>query len=61
MYENLKDRFSDISQKIQAACLKAQRSRKDVKLIAVSKLQSIEVIKEAYLLGIKNFGENYAQ
>ena len=61
MYENLKDRFSDISQKIQAACLKAQRSKKDVKLIAVSKLQSIEVIKEAYLLGIKNFGENYAQ
>ena len=61
MYENLKDRFSDISQKIQAACLKAHRSKKDVKLIAVSKLQSIEVIKEAYLLGIKNFGENYAQ
>ena len=61
MYENLKDRFSDISQKIHAACLKAQRSKKDVKLIAVSKLQSIEVIKEAYLLGIKNFGENYAQ
>ena len=61
MHENLKDRFADISQKIQAACHKAQRSEKDVQLIAVSKLQSIEVIKEAYILGINHFGENYAQ
>ena len=37
MHENLKDRFADISQKIQAACHKAERSEKDVQLIAVSK------------------------
>ena len=61
MHKDLKDRFTDISQKIQAACLEAKRSEKDVKLIAVSKLQSIEVIKEAYSLGINHFGENYAQ
>ena len=61
MHENLKDRFTDISQKIQAACHKAERAEKDVQLIAVSKLQSIEVIKEAYSLGINHFGENYAQ
>ena len=59
--KNLKDRFADISQKIQAACHKAERAEKDVQLIAVSKLQSIEVIKEAYSLGINHFGENYAQ
>ena len=41
--------------------MEAKRSEKDVKLIAVSKLQSIEVIKEAYSLGINHFGENYAQ
>ena len=61
MHKNLKDRFTNISQKIQAACLKAQKSEKDVKLIAVSKLQSIETINEAYSLGINHFGENYAQ
>ena len=33
----------------------------EVKLVAVSKLQSVDVIKEAYALGINNFGENYAQ
>ena len=46
MHKNLKDRFADISQKIQAACHKAKRSEKDVQLIAVSKLQSIQVIKK---------------
>ena len=61
MHKDLKDRLTNIYQKIQAACLEAQRSEKDVKLIAVSKLQSIEVIKEAYSLGINHFGENYAQ
>ena len=61
MHENITDRFMNISDKIQAACLQAQRSQDDVRLVAVSKLQSIEVIKDAYALGIKNFGENYAQ
>ena len=61
MHENLKDRFADISQKIQVACHKAKRSEKDVQLIAVSKLQSIQVIKEAYSLGINHFGENSRQ
>jgi len=61
MHESITDRFMNISDKIQAACLQAQRSRDEVKLVAVSKLQSIEVIKDAYALGITNFGENYAQ
>ena len=61
MHEKLKDRFVDISQKIQAACHQAKRSKKDVQLIAVSKLQSIEVIKDAYSLGINHFGENSSQ
>jgi len=61
MHETIADRFTNIFDKIQAACLQAQRSQDDVKIVAVSKLQSIEVIKDAYALGIKNFGENYAQ
>ena len=46
MHENITDRFMNISDKIQAACLQAQRSQDDVRLVAVSKLQSIEVIKD---------------
>ena len=61
MHQDIADRLIDISSKIQAACLQAQRSVDKVKLVAVSKLQSVDVIKEAYALGINNFGENYAQ
>ena len=61
MHQDIADRLIDISSKIQAACLQAQRSVDEVKLVAVSKLQSVDVIKEAYALGINNFGENYAQ
>ena len=32
-----------------------------VSLIAVSKLQSVDLIKEAYCLGHRDFGENYVQ
>ncbi len=61
MYKSIKDNFEKISSKIKKACLKASRSENDVKLIAVSKLQSIEVINNAYKIGIKDFAENYAQ
>ena len=61
MHNNIRANFLNISKKIQSACHQAQRSPEDVKLVAVSKLQSIEVIKEAYEYGINNFGENYAQ
>ena len=61
MHQDIANRLIDISSKIQAACLQAQRSVDKVKLVAVSKLQSVDVIKEAYALGINNFGENYAQ
>ena len=61
MHKNIADRLRDISTRIQKACHQAQRSEDEVRLVAVSKLQSVDVIKEAYALGINNFGENYAQ
>ena len=61
MYEGIVDRFLDISRKIKAACEQAQRSDDEIRLVAVSKLQPIDVINDAYALGINNFGENYAQ
>ena len=61
MHQDIADRLTDISSRIQKACHQAQRSEDEVSLVAVSKLQSVDVIKEAYALGINNFGENYAQ
>ncbi len=61
MYQGIAERLLDISSKVHEACRQAQRSEKDVKLVAVSKLQPIDVINQAYALGINNFGENYAQ
>ena len=61
MHKGIADRFLGISSKIKAACEQAQRSNDEIMLVAVSKLQSIDVINEAHALGINNFGENYAQ
>ena len=61
MYQGIAERLLDISSKVQMACHQAKRSEKDVRLVAVSKLQPIDVINQAYALGINNFGENYAQ
>ena len=61
MHDTITERFLEISSKVQAACHEAQRSEEEIRLVAVSKLQSVNVINEAYALGINNFGENYAQ
>lgn len=50
-----------LEQRIQSACLKAGRKREEVTLIAVSKLQPCDLIREATTLGQRVFGENYVQ
>jgi pyridoxal phosphate enzyme (YggS family) len=47
--------------RIARACARAQRPESSVQLIAVTKLHPPEVIRRAYSLGIRHFGENYAQ
>jgi pyridoxal phosphate enzyme (YggS family) len=51
----LAQRHSKILQKIQA------HAKDKAELIAVSKLQSVDKIREVYDLGQRKFGENYAQ
>ncbi len=46
--------------KVQEA-LKKSSNHAAVTLIAVSKMQTTELIKEAYDLGQRDFGENYVQ
>lgn len=55
--ENLKT----VEEKIAAACARADRSRDEVTLIAVSKTKPESMVEEAYSAGQRDFGENKVQ
>lgn len=57
----IRDQLHDVEKKIQAACERAGRKREEVTLIAVSKTKPVEVLQEAYDLGVRVFGENKVQ
>lgn len=57
----LKEQLEQVNQNIQEACEKVKRNRDEVTLIAVSKTKPIEVLQEAYDLGVRVFGENKVQ
>jgi pyridoxal phosphate enzyme (YggS family) len=58
---DIAQRLGAIHQRIERATLAAGRRPTDVRLIAVSKLQSVDAIREAYAAGVRDFGENYVQ
>jgi pyridoxal phosphate enzyme (YggS family) len=47
--------------RISAAAISNEREPSAVKLVAVSKLQPAEAVREAYAAGQRDFGENYVQ
>ena len=55
------ERLAQVHARIERAAQASGRSPGEVKLIAVSKTKSAEVIREAYASGQRAFGENYAQ
>lgn len=57
----LKENLEKVESNICAACDKAGRNRSEVTLISVSKTKPIEMLKEAYDLGVRVFGENKVQ
>ena len=61
MYQSIGSRVQAVQANIDLACSGINQSTQSVKVIAVSKLQSTEVIQEAYDHGVRDFGENYAQ
>jgi uncharacterized pyridoxal phosphate-containing UPF0001 family protein len=61
MYQSIGSRVQAVQANIDLACSGINQSTQSVKVIAVSKLQSTEVIQEAYDNGVRDFGENYAQ
>ena len=54
----IRENLTSVEAQIQEACRKAGRNREDVTLIAVSKTNPVQRIREAYDLGIRDFGEN---
>jgi len=61
MHQDIAARMNSVQKAIDLASLKATNPNGSVTLIAVSKLQSQATIEEAYDLGLRHFGENYAQ
>lgn len=57
----LKENLELVEKKICDACDASGRNREDVTLIAVSKTKPVEVLQEAYDLGVRVFGENKVQ
>jgi pyridoxal phosphate enzyme (YggS family) len=58
---DLANRLNAIKARIREAAVRAGRAPEGVRLLAVSKLQPEQAIRDAYALGQRDFGENYAQ
>jgi pyridoxal phosphate enzyme (YggS family) len=58
---SLAARLGVVRERIVRACADAGRDPASVRLLAVSKFHSVEMIRTAYALGQREFGENYAQ
>lgn len=57
----LRERLEQVEQRIESAARRAGRARSDVNLIAVTKKFPPDVIRQAFELGLRRFGENYVQ
>jgi pyridoxal phosphate enzyme (YggS family) len=57
----LRERIETVEERIQAAARRTGRARGDITLVAVTKKFPAEVIRAAYDLGLRVFGENYVQ
>ena len=57
----MKIRLDAVEERIQHAVQHCGRTRGDVTLIAVTKMFPASVIRDAYELGLREFGENYVQ
>jgi hypothetical protein len=50
-----------VESRIARAAARAQRNRPDIQLVAVTKKFPAAVLREAFELGLRDFGENYVQ
>jgi pyridoxal phosphate enzyme (YggS family) len=57
----LEQRYQDVKAHILSACEQVQRSKDEIKLLAVSKTKPAHMVETLYQLGQRSFGENYLQ
>ena len=58
--ESVRARLTSVRERIARAAVAVGRDPSEVRLVAVSKLKSTALIREAYACGQRDFGENYA-
>ena len=61
MPETLQQKLDLVQQRIHQACARANRNPGQVRLLAVTKISPAEIIREAWAIGLREFGENYVQ
>lgn len=59
--EKLKQNIENLKERIHKAVIKSGRQKDEIKIIAVTKQVTPEVINESIKLGLKDFGENRVQ
>ncbi len=57
----IRENIEQVEKRIDKACREAGRSREEVTLIAVSKTKPVDMLREAYDCGCRDFGENKVQ
>ena len=57
----LAEQLHEVERRIQEACVRSHRDPSEVTLIAVSKTKPVEMLREVYDAGSRNFGENKVQ
>jgi PLP dependent protein len=58
---SISDNIAEVSRRIAAAAQRSGRSPSEISLMAVTKTQPVERIRDAYAAGIRLFGENRVQ
>jgi PLP dependent protein len=58
---DLAARIAGVRERIAKAAARAGRSEQSVRLVAVSKRHPASAVREAHAMGLRSFGENYAQ
>jgi pyridoxal phosphate enzyme (YggS family) len=61
MEKELNSRLEQVRARIAAAASRSGRRAEDITLVAVTKVFPASVIRDAYELGLRDFGENYLQ
>src|ERR1700722_11442977 len=59
--DTLEQRLAEVKRRIVQAAARASRDPAGITLIAVTKIFPAQAIRDAYALGLRDFGENYVQ